>query len=844
MREKQININSIDAPVSVFDKVIEWLLILLLLFMPFAFGAVEAWSEEVVILLVVAITMCFLLKLIFEESTRVVWSWAYVPATLFIIVAVLQIIPLPSALVNIISPQTAATKVKLLSDLQNSEYLPESMTLSFYPNATKHNLRLVLAVVAIFFVVVNIYQREDQIKRLLAAIAIIGGMVVVLALAQDLFGNGKIYWHVSTGLGAAYSGTFVNHSHYGQFMNLSIGATLGLVLVSIYEVFAGRKVTTAMVFEYFSSPDSKLIWFLLAMIVLGAATVFISLTRGGMISMLIAAGFITLVLSSRQSMKSRGWIIVLMALAAFICVLYMGFDAVYDRLASLRELHQAEGGRWQIVKDISLAWTKFPLFGTGLGTHEVVYPMFDRSTIASIAAYAENEYAQTAEETGLIGLASLVVFGILVWLNYAYNIKDMSTPICLATYGLGFGLLAIMLHSLSDFGQHLPANAFLSGISCALLFSIARLRQKVNPEAKIADSPQSSRGIRIVALLCVSAICVWALWGANNARLAESYWKKALAVEQDIMKEDWLASNNEYAGLIFNAAKAADYQPENVKYNHWLNVYRWESISRHMDPNTGEIVITEREMKFVPRIVNELNNVRLLCPTYGATYCVVGQLEKFILNDPNGADLIRKGFQLAPCDPTACFVNGLLDIEKQQINDSFHKFSRAIKLDNRFFRNAADIYTNHVNRPDLAVNLAEDYSDRLSYVAGQLADMEEHQDIFEKAQARVIELLIEKCSGPDASASAFASLANIYRRKGNSEAAIEHYSCALEMDYGQVQWRFTLATLLAEANRINEAIHEARICLRLNPQFTAAENFIARLSVMPGAMMSEKDRLP
>ena len=138
------------------------------------------------------------------------------------------------------------------------------------------------------------------------------------------------------------------------------------------------------------------------------------MTRGGMVSMLVAAGFTTLVLSSRRSLRGRGWVIVLMALGAFICILYVGFDAVYDRLATLQQFNQYED-RLQIIKDIAVEWTKFPVLGTGLGTHEVVYPMFDRSTIPALAAYAENEYAQAAEETGLISLAALSLFGILVW---------------------------------------------------------------------------------------------------------------------------------------------------------------------------------------------------------------------------------------------------------------------------------------------------------------------------------------------------------------------------------------------------------------------------------------------
>ena len=840
MKENQINLNVIDVALSRFDDVIEWLLISLLAFMPLAFGAVEAWSEEVVVVLVGSICICFLLKLVFERNTRFIWSWAYIPIMLFILVAAFQLISLPTSLLSVISPSTAATKQELLGDLPNSSKLLRSMTLSFYPAATKHNLRLVLAIAAVFLVVVNIYRRTEQIKRLLAAIAVIGGSIAMLALAQDLVGNGKIYWIVSPGVGEAYSGPFVNHSHYGQFMNLSIGAALGLLLVKVHETFTGKKPTPPMVFEYLSSPAAKVIWLLVAMMIVGAATVFVSLTRGGMVSMFVAAGFTTLVLSWRQSLRGQGWIMALLALGAFICVLYIGFDAVYDRLASLRELHQAEGGRWQIVKDILLAWTKFPVFGTGLGTHEVVYPMFDRSTNTSLAAYAENEYAQAAEETGLVGLVALVGFGILVWASYVRNIRSASVPIRSAAYGLGFGLLAIMLHSLSDFGQHLPANAVLSGVSCALLLGLAGTGRKGNPTRKVAISPRCSRGSRVAVLVCVSGVWAWVLLGANSARLAEAHWKNALAAEQSLMAKDWQASDEEYINLISNAAAASDYQPDNVKYRHWLNVYRWKSVSRTIDPNTGEVAIPEQAMEFVGRIVDELHKGRLLCPTYGATYCVVGQLERFILDDPNGAECIRKGFQLAPCDPTACFVAGLLDAEEQQIDASFEKFSRATELDVRFFDSVADVYINHVSRPDLAVAIAGDNISRLSHVANALADIQEHKDIVEKAQARVVELLKEMCSEPDAPASALASLANICRKERDNEAAIEHYRRALALDYGQVQWRFELARLLAETGKIPEAIHEAKICLRFRPQFQAAEKLIEELSILTGAVIEGK----
>ncbi|MFC1637064.1 O-antigen ligase family protein, partial [Planctomycetota bacterium] len=733
MKYYQTDLDAMDIPWSKFDRIIEGLLIVLLAFMPLAFGAVEAWSEAVLTTLVAAISICFFLKLIYERDVRPIWSWAYLPVALFILVVVFQLLPLKTTLVSTLSPSTAAIKKELLSDLPNADALLKTMTFSFYPHATKHNLRLMLAVVAVFVVVLNIYRREGQIKRLLAAIATIGGALAVLALAQDVFGNGQIYWVVPTASGQAYSGTFICHSHYGQFMNLSIGSAFGLILVKTYEDLESRTMTPAAIYEYIISPEARVTWILIGAIIIGVATVFISLTRGGMISMLIAAGFTTLIICSRRSLKGSGWIILLAALGAFICILYLGFDAVYDRLATMQGV-DAYKGRWQIVKDISIAWTRFPLFGTGLGTHEVVYPMFDRSSIPALATHAENEYAQITEETGLVGLAVFVVFGFIVWINYARNIKYADTPIRLASYGLGFGLLAVMIHSLSDFGQHLPANAMLSAIFCALLIVLGRIGNGSHPIAipKIAGVHQGSIVLRTAALVCAAGLWAWVFLSAHNARVAEAHWERALVAEQDILEKDQQVTNEEYIDLISNAAAAADYEPDNIKYRHWLNFYHWQSISRNTDPNTGSVIIPEQAMGYVHRIVDEFHQARVLCPTYGATCCVVGQLERFVLKDPNGAELIRKGFQLAPCDPTACFIAGLLDVEEGDIEASFAKFERAVRLSSRLFAEVARIYVDRLGRPDLALMIADQNIDWLNHVADTLDRNQAYSDFLDE----------------------------------------------------------------------------------------------------------------
>jgi len=838
MRQYRATFNNTAEPLSRFDIIIECLLIGLLAFMPLAFGVVHAWSEEIVIALSGAIVICFLLKLIFNGQQEVVRSYAYIPVLLFTIVAVIQLVPLPTWLVSIISPNTSALKIELLNDLPNADAVLKSMPLSFYPYATEHGLRLILVVGGIFVVVLNVFRTPAQIKRLLKAAAIIGGVIAIITLAQNLFGNGRIYWFIHSKNSRGYSGPFVNHSHYGQFINLSIGAAIGLVVVKLRESFAGKSVTPTAVFEYLSSSSARLLWLLVSVMGLGAATVFISLTRGGMISMLIAAAFTTLAFASHRSFRSHSWIMVVMALMALGCILYVGFDAVYERLTALRDFHEAEAGRLQILKDIAVAWIKFPLLGMGFGTHSVVYPMFDRSTIAAPAVYAENEYAQVMEETGLIGLSLMMIFGVIVWLSYIRSIRNTRDAICTAAYGLGFGLVAILIHSLSDFGQHLLANAFLSAIFCALLLVLGRSGQNVHQECKSAK--KTGQRAEVVYALLVGSVLVW-IWiliNADSARIAEAHWEKALNLQKCSADRAWQGADQDYAELISHAATASGYEPENVRYQYWLQVYRWRSISQTLNLDTGGVVISEQSMPVVHDIVAELCKARFLCPTYGPIYSMLGQIEYFVLNDNFGAEKIRKGFQIAPCDPMACFAAGCLDVREGKIEDCIEKFNRAMELDSELFKSIVFIYVNYLSRPHLAISVAGNDIGRLNFVAGILEDMQ-YGDLVEQIHCKIQGLLEAKCSQSDASPWAMISLGNIYRQQGNCEAAIACYRRALMLDYGQVHWRLELAKLLAKIERVPEALQQAKICLHLRPEFKDAEKLVAYFSVHPTVLGEE-----
>ena len=857
-----------------WDTFIECLMIGLLVFMPLAFGAVHAWSEMIVIILAAAMSIVLAMKLAVCRNVRFVWSWSYLPIVAFLLLVVVQMIPLPTGVVSAISPQTMQTKNALLGDLLDTGQLLSSTTLSFYPLATMHDLRIILAVAAVFVIVINVYRRPEQIRRLLVTIVIIGACVAVLALLQFMTGTEKIYWLVDSQ--RTPTGPFVNYNNYSQFMNLSIGAALGLVLLhaqghlvlhrdghhrvsqvsrpddgfpSAYAadlqrrggVRGGSRSPSAFSrgsTQIFKGSQGRLIWIPAAVFIVGAATVFLSGSRGGAISILTATVFTTLILAAKRSFDGRGWIMLPLVLGAFVSILYLGFDAIYDRMATLGDFGSAYDLRGQFVKGISEAWKKFPVVGAGLGTHEVFFPMFNHTTSASLPMHAENEYAQAAEETGIVGLALLGAFAVLIWFHYARTVRSTTQPIQLVAFGLGFSLIAIMVHSLSDFGQHLPANASLTAIFCGLLIVLSRMaRSQQATHAFAADrsvtyAPRVSSFLRrFLAFSAIVLIWSWSLIGANSARAAEGHWSQALRHEKFMEQKHWQASNEEYAELISLAAAASASETGSVHYRHWLNVYRWRSISRVHDPETGELVITPLQEQLTRRIIDELNSARRICPTFGPTFSLVGQLELFILHDPAGVERIRQGFALTPNDSSACFVAGMLDAYEDKMDASMAKFRHALALEGGLFSDIADIYIRNIGRPDLAVQLAGEDTGRLFHVNRVLTQSAQHTELAEEARARAVGVLKKKSMVPDASAGLLAQVAAIYCHEGDYESAIECYDRALGRDYGQVDWRLAYARTLAAAGQNKQAIHEARLCLRLRPQLRAATKLIADLSV-------------
>jgi hypothetical protein len=269
-----------------------------------------------------------------------------------------------------------------------------------------------------------------------------------------------------------------------------------------------------------------------------------------------------------------------------------------------------------------------------------------------------------------------------------------------AVFGLGFGLVAILVHSSSDFGQRIPAVFCMTMASCGLIVNLAR---SAGPEEKSvhpaptpgvrysehpierSDRECSSRGSAPRSLS-------WFSPGADRLHpraAAQYHWDKAGAIESDLSAQHWQGSDAAFAQLLTEASAASAWEPRDVQYRYWLNVYRWRSVAR-IDPAVGHVLVDDQARDIRSTDHRRAARDRALCPTFGLPLSTAGQIELFFLGDTAAGERhIEQGYELARANPQCCLIAGALDARRGPLGRVPRKASPARSDPGRFVRRSA-----------------------------------------------------------------------------------------------------------------------------------------------------------
>jgi len=254
-----------------------FLFITTLIFSPLAFGSVETWSLGLVQILVCVSALFYFLQMQ-RDSSSFLTVPGLLPLLLLLAFMLVQIVPLPSSLVRIISPAVFQAYAPLISLNNEQSWIP----LTVNQKATILEF-LRISCYALFYVLTVQMLREGEILRKIIKIVVwlaIG--IAFLAIIQKFTSPHAIYWFRQTPLNSGTVGPWIYHNHYAGFMEMVVPLVLALFLFYYPQVHYQESLRARMV-SIFSLPGSNLHFFLGFGVILILASVFIALSRGGMI---------------------------------------------------------------------------------------------------------------------------------------------------------------------------------------------------------------------------------------------------------------------------------------------------------------------------------------------------------------------------------------------------------------------------------------------------------------------------------------------------------------------------------------------------------------------------------
>jgi len=303
------------------------------------------------------------------------------------------------------------------------------------------------------FLVAQSWRRSAQVRTLAGILALYGIAVAAFALLQGVAPNGKIYWLRVPHSGGRIYGPYVNHNHYAGLMEMLIPVAL---VIALSRQAADRVRIAAGV---------------AAAIMVG--TVFLSGSRGGMLSVFAELAVLAFILLRQKKRSVR----IAIAAGAFLIVVlsllvWLGGKELTQTVGSISTEAREEisgGVRLSIAKDGIRMFTHRPVLGWGFGTFPVVYPQFRSFYTNFFVNAAHNDYVQLLAEVGILGFATMLWFLVIVFRHALRKIRNWTTETSgAATVACVLGIIGILLHSFVDFNLQIPANAAIFYVFCSI----------------------------------------------------------------------------------------------------------------------------------------------------------------------------------------------------------------------------------------------------------------------------------------------------------------------------------------------------------------------------------------
>ncbi len=379
--------------------------------------------------------------------------WLSWPIFLLPCYIIFQLIPLPLAVLRVLSPARAELLIALKPVISGVTLAP----LSVNAPAAVLGLFSILGYTATFLLVRELTWRSSA-RPWTSSIPLIA--IVIFEAAIGMF---QVF---TGGPNANSQGTYASYDHYAGLLEMV------LPFPFLYGLAVLRRAKTSSDSRALPAVAVCGLWAMAALVLLAIMN---SLSRMGFLVALCVL-FFAAALSIGPRLPSRAWRWSSLGVLGGVIVLMLIFfppDQLIERFAELSSTERISGNmRTFFWKETLSVISEFRFFGCGLGGFEPTVMKYQAASADLTLNFAHNDYLQYIAELGFVGFAilSAILIGILVQIfrgivGLANEDRRLIAIACAAAF------VAILLHSLVDFNMYVPANAmtlaWIGGIGSA-----------------------------------------------------------------------------------------------------------------------------------------------------------------------------------------------------------------------------------------------------------------------------------------------------------------------------------------------------------------------------------------
>ena len=482
--EDPLNIVPVSARKDrICGKIIEYGILALIILSPLPAASVYDWSILAIQAVVFIMAAAYVLmdgrsgpNDLLSRSLK----WPRLLSLGFCVFLVFQVLPLPVSLVKLLSPEAFARK---------SPYAGGGsvwMTISVVPDRTLREGLLLLSCILLGFLIVRTMRHRFQILRMVSVLVGMGVFEALYGLLELYDRSPHILFYRKSYNLDSVTGTFVNRNHLSGYLEMIIPLAIGMI-ISRMNLFSSSRLKLKEKALRFSEKNFLTnVALFLSVLVMGLGVVFSKSRSGVVIFVLIFLVFFggTLLIRERLGYHKRAIVTSLQALFILILgiSLYVGINATLTRFAMDKFLREQRPAFWA---ETLRQFSRFPLFGTGLGTFPSVYPGSEENGVLMHIYHAHNDYLEYLSELGILGSLLLfsAVFSMLFVAFRTWRKRRHPEVRGLALGGF-LSVLAILLHSLTDFNMKIPANLLLFSVVLSLTAAIVNSKREAGVDRR------------------------------------------------------------------------------------------------------------------------------------------------------------------------------------------------------------------------------------------------------------------------------------------------------------------------------------------------------------------------